>query len=84
MSLIDLLAVLEVRYNVVAIDLNEGRRTKIESIYSAIPVDARGTGEFVAATPDEAKRIVKEWTGGKGCNAVLEASNILHVEVCAP
>ena len=83
-SLIDLLAALEVRYYVVAIDLNEGRRKKIESIYSAIPVDARGAGEFVAAAPDEAKRIVKDWTGGKGCNAVLEARIPLYVEVFAP
>lgn len=73
-SLLDLLAILEIKYRVVAVDLNEGRRQKIEAIYAAIPADARGVGLFVAAAPDKAKAVVKEWTVGVGCNAVLEVS----------
>lgn len=76
-SLLDLLAILEIKYRVVAIDLNEGRRQKIEAIYAAIPADARGVGMFVAAAPDKAKAVLMEWTVGVGCNAVLEVSNPL-------
>lgn len=73
-SLLDLLAILEIKYRVVAVDLNEGRRQKIEAIYAAIPADVRGVGMFVAAAPDKAKAVVEEWTVGVGCNAVLEVS----------
>lgn len=73
-SLLDLLAILEIKYRIVAIDLNEGRRQKIEAIYAAIPADARGIGMFLAAAPDKAKEVVEEWTDSVGCNAVLEVS----------
>jgi len=71
-SLLDLLSSLEVEYRIVAVDLIEERRTKILEVYNALPPVARGVGEFVTASPDDATAIVGKWTNDVGCNGVLE------------
>ncbi|KZT64642.1 hypothetical protein DAEQUDRAFT_678176 [Daedalea quercina L-15889] len=57
---------------VVAIDPNESRRKKMEAIYAKIGGQDKQCCTFVVAAVDEAKELAKSWTGGAGCNAVLE------------
>ncbi|KZP26293.1 hypothetical protein FIBSPDRAFT_351234 [Athelia psychrophila] len=71
-SLLDMLATGKTSFNIVAIDLVEARRKKMEVVYAAIDASGKGSGDFVTASPDEAKDIVKKWTNGVGCNTVLE------------
>ncbi|KAF7975330.1 hypothetical protein HWV62_9765 [Athelia sp. TMB] len=71
-SLLDMLATRKLAFKIVAIDLVEDRRKKMETVYAAIDVSGKGSGEFITASPDEAKDIVKKWTNGVGCNTVLE------------
>lgn len=76
-ALLDFLATLKVTYRIVAIDLVEARKEKILAVYQALPQDARGSGELVVASPDEAKQIMSDWTGGVGANGVLEVTYFL-------
>ena len=71
-SLLDVLATRQVSYRIVAIDLLPSRREKMKAVFSAIGPSGKGDGEFVVLDMDGAKALVKEWTGGLGCNAVLE------------
>jgi len=59
-------------YRVVAVDPNESRRKKMEAVYAKISSQEKQSGAFVVAAIDEAKELAKLWTGGAGCNAVLE------------
>lgn len=74
-ALVSLLHLLErhkcKQYQVVAIDLVEARRQKAQSIIKMI---GPGDGAVQCANPDEAKLLVKEWTAGVGCSAVIEVS----------
>lgn len=70
-----MLATRKLAFKIVAIDLVEDRRKKMETVYAAIDVSGKGSGEFITASPDEAKDIVKKWTNGVGCNTVLEVSD---------
>ena len=83
--MLDLLATLKVTYRIVAIDLVEARKKKILAVYQTLPPEARGKGEFVAASPEEAKKIISEWTGGVGANGVLEVcpvcSNVFNFDI---
>jgi len=56
-------------WSIVAIDLVEARRQKAEKIVNQIS-PSNGTVRF--GSPDEAKTIVKDWTDGVGCSAVIE------------
>ncbi|OBZ65101.1 putative zinc-type alcohol dehydrogenase-like protein AdhB [Grifola frondosa] len=75
-SLLSMLADLEetqgLEFRVVAIDLVESRRRKMEAIYATIDKAGRGKGQFIVASIEDGKKIVEEWTSGFGCNAVLE------------
>lgn len=73
-SLLDALATRRVPFRVVAIDPVEGRRDKMKAVYDAIDQEGRGSGTFVVQSIEEAKETVKEWTGGVGCNAILEVT----------
>ncbi|KAH9915625.1 chaperonin 10-like protein [Fomitopsis serialis] len=59
-------------YRVLAVDPNESRRKKMEAVYATISRQEKQSGAFVVAAIDEAKQLAKLWTGGAGCNAVLE------------
>lgn len=61
-------------YRVVAIDPNESRRTKMDAVYAKIGGKDKRSRAFVVAAIDEAKELAGLWTGGAGCNAVLEVS----------
>jgi len=66
---------------VVAIDLTESRREKAAKIVDKLGGVPNG-GVFKVAPPDEAKKIVVEWTNGIGCNTALEIvghSDALHL-----
>jgi len=45
----------------------------MQAIYSTI--SREDTGVFVTSDITAAGKIVQEWTGGVGCNAVLEVSD---------
>lgn len=62
-------------FRIVGVDLVEARREKMKAVYAAIEQSGKGTGEFLVASADESKEIVKKWTNGVGCNAVLEVSD---------
>ena len=57
---------------VLAIDPNESRRIKMDSVYARIGDTDKQSCAFVVAAIDEAKELTRLWTGGAGCNAVLE------------
>ncbi|TFY53451.1 hypothetical protein EVJ58_g9447 [Rhodofomes roseus] len=57
---------------IVAIDPNEARRKKMEAVYAKINSHDKQSCAFVVAAIDEAQDLAKLWTGGAGCNAVLE------------
>jgi len=69
-SLLDMLATRHLPFRIVVVDLLEARREKMKAVYAAI--SDKGIGEFVVASVDESKEIVKKWTDGVGCNSVLE------------
>lgn len=74
-SLLDMLATRKLRaFRVVGVDLNQSRREKMKAMYAAMGESGKGIGEFVVASVDESKDIVKKWTDGIGCNAVIEVS----------
>ncbi|KAH7925874.1 hypothetical protein BV22DRAFT_1104672 [Leucogyrophana mollusca] len=68
-SLIEMLVSRGLQFRVVAIDPTESRRAKMAAIYSKI---SDKQDQFAVATIEEGKAIVKKWTNGIGCNAVLE------------
>ncbi|KAF8635984.1 hypothetical protein AX15_000148 [Amanita polypyramis BW_CC] len=71
-ALLDMLATRGQPYRLVAVDLLEPRRKKMATIYSAIDKEGKGLGKLAVCSPEEAKAIVKEWTQGIGCTAVIE------------
>lgn len=71
-SLLDVLATRKLPFRVVAIDPIESRREKMKFVYSAIDASGRGSGAFEVHNIDDARDVVKNWTGGIGCTAVLE------------
>jgi hypothetical protein len=74
-SLLDMLAARQLPYRIVGVDLLEARREKMKAILAKIDRLGKGIGEFVVASADESKEIVKKWTDGIGCNFVLEVSH---------
>jgi hypothetical protein len=70
-----MLSTRQMAFRILGIDLNIIRREKMMAVYAAIDPSGKGTGEFVVASADESKEIVKKWTDGVGCNAVLEVSH---------
>ena len=62
-----------IQYRVVAVDPNESRRIKVEKIVKCIGVSP---DSFQVADIPRAKQIVVDWTGGVGCNAILEVSYV--------
>lgn len=74
-SLLDVLATRQLPFRVVAIDPLESRREKMKAVYAAIDAPGKGSGQFVVHNIDDAKSLVKDWTGGVGCTAVLEVRN---------
>ena len=73
-SLLDVLATRVLPFRIVAIDPAESRREKMKVVYSAIDVSGKGTGVFEVHSIDDARAVVKDWTGGVGCTAILEVS----------
>ena len=73
-SLLEMLSSQKLAFQIVAVDLVEARREKMKTVYDTIEQSGRGSGEFVTASVDESKEIVKKWTNGVGCNVVLEVS----------
>jgi len=71
-SLVDVLATRKVSYRIIAVDRLPSRREKMMDVFSAIGPSGKGNGVFNALDMDGAKAFAKEWTGGLGCNAVLE------------
>ncbi|KAL0058971.1 hypothetical protein AAF712_014308 [Marasmius tenuissimus] len=66
----------EFKYKIIAIDLLDSRRRKAEAVYERIQHPAKGrNGDVVVlgGDVDDLKGKVREWTGGVGCTAVLEA-----------
>ena len=74
-SLLDVVATRKIPYQIVAIDLLESRRDKMKAVYAAIDEVGKGTGKFAVCSTEEAKGLVKDWTGGVGCTAILEVRN---------
>lgn len=74
-ALLDALVQKGLPYRIVAIDINQSRREKMEKVYEAIGSDGKGqNGEFVVQSLEEAKETVAKWTGDVGCTGVLEVS----------
>ncbi|EIW81237.1 hypothetical protein CONPUDRAFT_104507 [Coniophora puteana RWD-64-598 SS2] len=71
-ALLDMLGARQLKYKVVAIEPVEARRKRMEAIFSIISKTEKGFGEYVVADIEIGKALVKEWTGGIGCNAVIE------------
>ncbi|KAF9463023.1 alcohol dehydrogenase [Collybia nuda] len=71
-SLLDALATRRLPFRIVAIDPIESRREKMKAVYAAIGESGKGSGQFIVHSIEDAKLIVKDWTGGIGCTAVLE------------
>ncbi|KAJ3913655.1 chaperonin 10-like protein [Lentinula edodes] len=72
-ALLDALVQKGLPYRIVAIDINQSRREKMEKVYEAIGSDGKGqNGEFVVQGLEEAKETVAKWTGDVGCTGVLE------------
>lgn len=84
-SMLDALVTRQLPFRIVAIDLLESRREKMDAIYAAIDEGGKGTGEFVVLPIEGAKEKIKEWTQGIGCNAVLEVgvSNLFTKVTCS-
>lgn len=79
-SLLEMLSSRKLAFRIVAVDLVEARREKMKTVYETIDQSGKGPGEFIVASADESKEIVKKWTNGVGCNVVLEvsAADFLH------
>ncbi|KAH9480320.1 Medium chain reductase/dehydrogenase ucsI [Psilocybe cubensis] len=71
-SMLDAVANRKISYRIVAVDPNESRREKMKAVYEAIDASGKGTGQFAVCDIEESKKVVKEWTSGVGCTAVLE------------
>jgi hypothetical protein len=73
LALLDHLTRANVRHRIIAVDPNRSRRAKMQKIYDALPVDAKGKSgdEFVVADIADAPHVVQAW-GRRGCHAVLE------------
>lgn len=80
-SLLDMLARRGQSYRIVAVDLLESRRKKMPAVYAAIDQRDKGSGEFVVCSPEEAKVVVKGWTKGAGCTAVIEVRRIKLAQI---
>lgn len=83
-SLLDVLATRKLPFRVVAIDPIESRREKMKFVYSAIDASGRGSGAFEVHNIDDARDVVKNWTGGIGCTAVLEVCLELQMFIDSP
>ncbi|KAI6147246.1 chaperonin 10-like protein [Pisolithus tinctorius] len=59
-------------FKLVAIDLNEARRSKLARIYSKISQEQE-RGYLQVASIEDSRNIVSEWSNGVGCSVVLEA-----------
>ncbi|KAH8073808.1 chaperonin 10-like protein [Cristinia sonorae] len=74
-SLLHLLAEIHeksgVTFRVVAVDPNASRREKMQSVL-ALPSFPPNIDTVVVADIEDAKGVVARWTGGVGCNAILE------------
>ena len=72
-AILDYLGRADVRYRIVAVDLNESRRAKMQKIYDALPEGAKGKpgDEFVITGIPDASKVVRAW-GRDGCHTVLE------------
>lgn len=68
-------------YQIVGVDLLESRRKKMAAVYAAIDQRDKGSGEFVVCSPEEAKVVVKGWTKGAGCTAVIEVRRIKLAQI---
>ena len=79
-SLLEMLSSQKLAFKIVAVDLVEARREKMKAMYDMIHQSGKGSGEFVTASIDESREIVKKWTNDVGCNVVLEVSvvDIFH------
>lgn len=76
-----MLAERQLPYRIVGVDLLEARREKMKAILASIDPSGKGIGEFVVASVDESKEIVKKWTDGIGCNFVLEVSDSFGLDI---
>ncbi|KAF8887173.1 chaperonin 10-like protein [Infundibulicybe gibba] len=72
-SLLDILSTRDLPFRIVAIDPVEPRRERMKAVYSAIADGGKGSGLFHVNSIEDAKETVRNWTGGVGCSAVLEA-----------
>lgn len=68
-----------IQYRVVAIDPNESRCEKMRKIVDTI--GGLSHGYFRVASISEGKKVVNEWTGDIGCNAVLEVGGYIYLPV---
>lgn len=78
-SLLDVLAARQLPFRIVAIDPLEARREKMKAVYAAIDTSGKGSGQFAVHDIEDAKSLVKDWTGGVGCTAVLEVRTVLFL-----
>lgn len=63
-----------IQYRVVAIDPNESRCEKMRKVADTIGLSP---GSFRVSNISEGKKVVNEWTGDIGCNAVLEVGKYI-------
>jgi threonine dehydrogenase-like Zn-dependent dehydrogenase len=56
-------------FQIVAVDLLEARRQKAQNIVNQI---GSINGVVKCPSPEEAKELVRDWTEGSGCNAIIE------------
>ena len=61
-------------YTIIAVDLVESRRQKVQDVISAISSCQKLNGHFLVEDVDGAKVAVQNCTGSVGCNAILEVS----------
>lgn len=64
-----------IQYRVIAIDPNESRCEKMRKV--ADTIGGLLPGSFRVANISEGKKVVNEWTGDIGCNAVLEVGKYI-------
>ena len=60
-----------VDFRVIALDMNAARRDKLLAMVHTI-YDGQVPHNITVADIDVGKKIIGDWTGGLGCNAVLE------------
>ena len=81
-SLLEMLSSQKLAFKMVGVDLVEARREKMRVVYDTIDQVGKGSGEFVTASVDESKEIVRKWTNDVGCNVILEVSIVdIYYEV---